>query len=316
MIIIKLMGGLGNQLQQYSLYRRLVDANIDAKIDISWFDAASQEHMKAPRKIEIDYIDGVKYEIASKSDVKALTGGDSFGGKLKRKFFNSSIHICNESSRIYMPELIEGIFDQKTIKDMYLEGYFACEYYHENVLSILRNELRFPIEKLSYYDDVIKITNDMKNANSVSVHLRRGDYLDPFNQKMFGGICTDEYYFGAISSVINSIPAPKFYFFSDDIEFAKRFNHDLTQRFPGISVEIVDKNHGENNYFDIYLMSQCKHNITANSTFSFWGARLNDNVDKLMIRPTVHANGQEFDEKQMKIWWKGWKFVSPTGEVY
>lgn len=316
MIIIKLMGGLGNQLQQYSLYRRLVDANIDAKIDTSWFEESRQKHMNAPRKIEIDYIDGVNYEIASKKEVSDLTGGDGITGKIKRKLFSNLTHIYDEAGRMYLSELIDGIFVQKNIKDMYLEGYFACEYYHEKVLPLLQNELKFQVEKLPYKDEMVKITDDMKKSNSVSVHLRRGDYLDEVNQKMFGGICTDEYYFSAISSVINSISDPKFYFFSDDIEFAKRFNHDLTQKFPGILVEIVDKNHGENNYFDIYLMSQCRHNITANSTFSFWGARLNPNVDKLMIRPTIHRNDQAFDEKQMKIWWKGWKFVSPEGNVY
>jgi len=316
MIIIKLMGGLGNQLQQYSLYRRLIENGIEAKLDISWFEADRQTAMYAPRKIEIEYIDGVNFDTATKEEVSSLTGGDNLFGKVRRKILPGTVSVCDERGRMYLSDLMDGIFVNRSVKDIYLEGYFACEKYHKDILPVLRNELRFSLEDISYSEELDKITYDMKKGNSVSLHLRRGDYLDPVNDKMFGGICTDEYYFAAITYVINHVSDPKFYFFSDDIDFAQKFNQDLAYKIPGINVDIVDINHGEKSYLDIYLMSNCRHNITANSTFSFWGARLNHYVDKLMIRPTIHRNDQIFDEKQMKSLWEGWKFVSPDGKVY
>lgn len=316
MIVVKLMGGLGNQLQQYSLYRRMINAGIDARLDVSWFDPDKQVNKSAPRKIEIDYIKGVNYTTPSELEVKKLTGGEGLIPKLRRKILPQTVSVYDEAGRMYLSDLMDGIFIKQNIKDMYLEGYFACEEYHKEILNTLREELDFEPEKVEYFDKLDKITSDMKNHNSVSVHLRRGDYLDPVNDKMFGGICTDEYYLAAITYVINNISSPKFYFFSDDTEFAKKFNQDLANKFPGINVDIVDINRGEKSYLDIYLMSNCKNNITANSTFSFWGARLNPNVDKLMMRPTIHRNDQIFDEKQMKGFWEGWKFVSPEGIVY
>lgn len=316
MIIVRLMGGLGNQLQQYSLYRRLVENNIDARLDVHWFDEENQIDMRAKRKIEIDLFEGVDYIPATKQEVKKLTGGEGIIGKIRRKFLPFSVNYFNERGQMYHEKLIQDIFYDKKIKNMYLEGYFACEYYHKEGLDKLRKSLKFRLDEVDYKAELDKITDDMKKHDAISVHIRRGDYLDPVNAKMFGNICTDEYYDTCISYVIKTLERPKFYIFSDDQDFAEKFNRDLAKKYNNITSDIININHGSNSYLDIYLMSQCRANITANSTFSFWGARLNDNVDKLLLRPTIHRNDQEFDLEQMKIWWEGWKFISPEGKLY
>lgn len=310
------MGGLGNQLQQYALYRRLVENNIDARLDVSWFDADNQEGMKAPRKIEIDYFNGVKYTKATCEEVNKLTGGRGIAGKIRRKFLPFSVSYFNEDGVMYHEKLIQSIFYEHSIKDLYIEGYFACEYYHADILPILRNELGFSLNQIPYEEKINKIADDMNKNQSVSIHIRRGDYLDSVNAKMFGGICTDKYYDAAVAYVIKRYSTPKFYIFSDDREFAERFNRDLAKKYDNITSDIIDINSGEYSYLDIYLMSQCVCNITANSTFSFWGARLNKHVDKLLLRPTIHRNDQTFDYDQMKKLWSEWKFISPEGEVF
>ena len=149
----------------------------------------------------------------------------------------------------------------------------------------------------------------MRSCNAVSIHLRRGDYLTPGNQEMFGGICTEEYYERAVRYMKEHVEDAHFFVFSDDPAHAR-------EKYAGDEYTIVDINHGKDSFYDMWLMSKCKHNICANSTFSFWGARLNSNEEKIMIRPTIHKNSQVFVKEEMEDLWQGWVFVSPDGKVY
>lgn len=203
-----------------------------------------------------------------------------------------------EESKMYHPELLE-------FEDMYLTGYFACEKYYADILYDLREKIQFPPSSNPLNREM---ADRMRNENSVSVHVRRGDYLNPENVTMFGNICTDAYYQNAIDFVKRVIPDAHFYFFSDDVSYVKK-------RFPGDDYTIVDINHGRDSFYDMWLMSNCKHNICANSTFSFWGARLNPNENKIMIRPTIQKNSQVFVKEEMEDLWQGWKFVSPQGKL-
>jgi len=105
------------------------------------------------------------------------------------------------------------------------------------------------------------------------------------------------------------IEDPHFFIFSDDTAYVR-------EHYQGEEYTIVDINHGDDSFYDMYLMSRCEGNICANSTFSFWGARLNGRTDKIMIRPTIQKNSQVFDEVQMKDLWKDWVFIDPQGKQY
>ncbi len=298
MIIVQVAGGLGNQLQQYALYRKFVRLGKEARLDISWFEEENQKNMLAKRELELNYFDRLIYEVCTPEEKAALLGGEGLKGKLYRKLFPKKVRRFTES-QIYHPELLE-------MEDMYICGYFACEKYYGDILYDLRERIQFPA---SHNPENQRLAEEMSGCESVSVHVRRGDYLDKENQAMFGNICTDAYYERALEFIRNHCENPHFYIFSDDAEYVKK-------TYNGEEYTIVDINHGRDSFYDMWLMSHCKHNICANSTFSFWGARLNPNEEKMMIRPTIHKNSQKFVADEMKELWQGWNFVSPAGEVF
>lgn len=305
MLIVKAMGGLGNQLQQYALYRKLEQIGRDARLDISWFcDGALQAAMAAGRELELDYLNPLPYRAATEEEIRSVLGRmweepESVGSKIKRRL-NPALCPCFEENDMYH-EQIFGM-DHK-----YLVGYWACEKYYADIMDTLRAEITFPRsgnEILQQKNDAV--SRQMEAEMSVSVHIRRGDYLDDVNRALFGGICTDSYYETAIGYIRERFPDARFYLFSDDIPYVR-------ERYQGEEYRVIDWNHGKDSFYDMMLMSRCKHNICANSTFSFWGARLNPHADKVMIRPSIHKNTQVCVPEQMKELWAGWVLVTPDG---
>lgn len=287
MIIVKVMGGLGNQLQQFAVYKKFEELGVQAALDVSWFEERSQEKQLKKRELELDYFDGLSYRKCTAGERQELLGKNTFFSKLagrvsgRRKYFP-------ENGRMYLPEIFK-------LRDAYLEGYFACEMYYHELMPLLRRCIRFPEPG----ERNRELAGRMAEETSASLHIRRGDYLDQNNAALFGGICTEEYYDAAVGFLKERFPGVRFYVFSDDTEYAKL-------RYEGEEFTVVDWNMGKDSFFDMYLMSRCKHNICANSTFSFWGARLNPYPDKTMIRPLKHRNNQEYDEALMKELWEGW----------
>lgn len=301
MIIIQVAGGLGNQLQQYALYRKFVRLGVEARLDISWFQdemvkQKSKGNKITERRLELDYFDRLVYETCTEEEKTALIGDNGIAGKLRRKLLPATVHWFHES-KMYHPEILN-------FENMYLSGYFACEKYYGDILYDLREKIQFPVSDNPLH---MQMLQEMKNSQSVSVHIRRGDYLQPENAAMFGNICTDAYYEKAMEIIRRQVPDVHFYLFSDDVSYAK-------SKYIGDEYTIVDINHGKDSFYDIQLMSSCKHIICANSTFSFWGARLNANERKIMIRPTIHKNSQVFVKEEMEELWQGWQFVSPEGK--
>ncbi len=343
MLIIEVMGGLGNQLQQYALYQKMKSLGKEAKLDISWFtDENRQKNVLAARRLELLYFENLPMEICTEAEKEALIGPDTFLGKVKRRIFPKTDRHFYESG-IYHPEIF-------TFEDRYLTGFWACEKYYADILPMLRKQIIFPetdhsqknqteehkteknqsclncekvqaiLKKGDFGEKSGKIQNkeiveknrqiieQMKRELSVSIHIRRGDYLDPENAAMFGGICTEPYYDAAMAYILKRCPAAHFYIFSDDIPYVK-------ERYCGSQYTVVDWNTGENSFYDIRLMSSCKHNICANSTFSFWGARLNPNPDKIMIRPAKHKNSQQIIPEELHELWDNWVIIDEKGRI-
>ena len=307
MIIIRVMGGLGNQLQQYALYKKLESLGKEVRLDTFWFRNASfQEGMAAKRALELGDLEGIDYKEASEEEIRALLGRlweekEGVLEKFKRKLLPASYPVLSEDAMYY-----EKLTD---FTDKYLVGYWACEKYYADILDTLRSEIGFPKstnEALQKKNEAM--IQKMDETDSVSVHIRRGDYLDDINKALFGNICKDTYYESAISYMKERIPNAKFYLFSDDIPYVR-------EHYQGEEYEVIDWNQGRDSFYDIMLMSHCKHNICANSTFSFWGARLNPYLEKIMIRPSIHKNTQICIPEQMKALWKGWTLVTPQGKV-
>lgn len=298
MIIIQVAGGLGNQLQQYALYRKFVRMGKEARLDLSWFNEVKENDGKTKatnRNLELAYFDRLVYETCTEEEKEKLIGSKGLSGKIRRKLLPGTIRWFHES-KMYHPEILN-------FEDMYLSGYFACEKYYSDILYDLREKIQFPPSENPLNR---QMAQEMKERSSVSVHIRRGDYLSDENKAMFGNICTEAYYRKAMELIREEVPDAHFYVFSDDISYVKK-------HYQGEEFTVVDHNHGKDSFYDMWLMSSCKHNICANSTFSFWGARLNGNERKIMIRPTIHKNSQVFRKEEMEELWQGWRFVSPEG---
>lgn len=302
MIIIRAMGGLGNQLQQYALYKKMESMGKEVRLDISWFrNAAVQESVLAERELELDYLNGISYRPAAPDEIRDVLGRlweekEKTVSRLKRKLLPASDPCFMENDMYH-----EQVFG---FTDKYLVGYWACEKYYADILEKLRREIRFPAEN----DRNKEMISKMRETESVSVHIRRGDYLDAANRPIFGGISTNDYYRAAIAFLKEKYPQAAFFFFSDDIPY-------VCEHYQEEACEIIDWNNGKNSIYDMMLMSHCKHNICANSTFSFWGARLNPYEAKVMIRPSIHKNTQICIPEQMKELWAGWTLITPQGKV-
>lgn len=298
MIIIQVAGGLGNQLQQYALYQKFLALGIDARLDISWFtQSGRQENVLAKRELELDFFENLEYKACTEEEKQQVVGNGSLIDKIKGKIFPGTKKIFYETD-MYHPEIFE-------FRDKYLCGYWACEKYYADIEEQLREKIKFPLEGKN---ENLALSEQIGSVESVSVHIRRGDYLDAENQAMFGDICTEEYYAGAIREMKQIYPDAHFYVFSDDTDYVR-------EKYSGKEFSVVDINSGRDSFYDIWLMSRCRHNICANSTFSFWGARLNRNREKVMIRPWIHKNSQKFDAEKMHDLWKGWVLLNNGGAV-
>jgi len=151
---------------------------------------------------------------------------------------------------------------------------------------IIRNDFTLKNKPDKLNNEISKI---MQDTNSVSIHIRRGDYIANPITFQYHGLCSMEYYKKAIQYINENINRPIFFFFSDEIDWVKD-----NLKIPK-DCYFIDHNKMENDYLDLWLMSQCKHNIIANSSFSWWGAWLNTNKEKIVIAPKKWFNNAAID---------------------
>lgn len=289
MIIIKVIGGLGNQMFQYALYKALSEEfnSEEIKLDILGFDNYGQHN-----GYELTRIFNVDADYATRKEV------EEFG------YFNINKYIMYLRKKLkfykksYFPEANHSLYSNHITNNLntYLDGYWQSEKYFEDYKEIIKRDFQF-VRKLDIKNQ--ELLNEITSENSVSVHIRRGDYLKNFrNKKLYGGICDLDYYSKGIELMKSKVEDPKFYFFSDDIDWVKE----------NIKVEaatFVNWNKRESSYVDMQLMSNCKYNIIANSTFSWWGAWLNNNSEKMVIAPEKWLNdSKDYSDVKPKEWIK------------
>lgn len=154
---------------------------------------------------------------------------------------------------------------------LYYEGYWHDKHLFEDFI----NELHFRTPDLNAVNE--QVLHDIQSSDSVFVHVRRGDYLNPEFRDAFSRSCPVEYYEEGISLIQKNLPDARFFVFSDDIEWVRN-----SIRIPNATY--VDWNKGKDSYLDMYLMSNCKGAIIANSSFSFWGAVLGEKKQNV-IKP-------------------------------
>lgn len=269
MNIIEMKGGLGNQMFQAALCEAFLKRGIPAAADFSFYDSGQQE-----RELALDFFPDFHLEMADEKTAARLRGygyHESFLEKIGRKVRPSTARVYSEDVRKgYQPE----VFQQR---DTYISGYWQCERYFKECRQDIVQLFCFPeIPEGSVCGELRD--RILKDQKSVSLHVRRGDYLSSKYENVYRNVCTETYYRNAMMYMRENLSDCHFYVFSDDIPWCR-------EHFGRDSMFYVDCNHGTNSPYDMYLMSICRHNIIANSSFSWWGAWLNQYEEKLVAAP-------------------------------
>ena len=271
MLISQIIGGLGNQMFQYAAVRSLsMVNNVPFRLDISGF-----ENYSLHQGFELDRFFKCHVITATQQDVQNIIKWQSV------PFFQRIFSRSGMSVLRYKRFVVEPYFHYWSEvcfipKDSYLVGYWQSEKYFAGVTSQIRADFTFclPMNKLNE-----AVATKILAVSAVSLHVRRGDYVSNAKTTATHGLCTLDYYRAAISYISKQIKNPYFFVFSDDIEWVK---DNLKIDFPH---QYVAHNQGAESYNDMRLMSLCQHHIIANSSFSWWGAWLNPNEEKIVIAP-------------------------------
>lgn len=276
MIIVKLKGGLGNQMFQYAIGRRLSEYyHTKLKLDTSLYQ--EEDGGITPRGYQLNRF-FTTAEIARPKDLKFFFTAGSLLNKA-RKFLANGKYIAEQSFR-FNPEFL------RFGKNCYLDGYWQCEHYFSDISGLIRKEFRL---KLLFEGKNKHLADLIGSVNAVSLHIRRGDYVENPITNQFHGSCSPEYYEKAVHHMGKEIKNPHFFVFSDDPAWV---NNNFRIDFP---MTIVAHNDDSNGFEDMRLMSICKDHIIANSSFSWWGAWLNGREQKIVIAPQKWFNDQSVD---------------------
>lgn len=278
MIIVKITGGLGNQMFQYAFARALQHRGHEVRLDISAYKTYRLHggYKLDQYKIELGV---VPYSTFGKSRAPGVLA------RIKKRLRINDKKTIRERSLLFDRHLLSPL------DDCVMEGYFQSEKYFSDIKAILYKSF-VTKTPLSEYTAKIGILIDSK-PQTCSIHIRRGDYLDDVNARIHGS-CVPGYYQAAMRR-IDMLSKDMYYFiFSDDIEWARE-NVRPENAF------YVDSREARLAHEDIYLMSICGHNIIANSSFSWWGAWLNKHLTKIVISPKRWFNDEKLERQSKDI---------------
>ncbi len=264
MIVVKLQGGMGNQLFQYAAGRALADKNnTELRLDVYPF-----------KKYKVHDYSLSPFSFEEKFDER---------GSLARLLGHGPRRVVEEGHP-FDPSILE-LGD-----DVYLEGYWQTEKYFASIAPTIRQELQVATPQEGRD---LKLQEEMNASCSVSLHVRRGDYITNPRAAKVHGLCSLDYYKRAVEEMGKRVGDLHLFLFSDDPAWVKE---NMAFSYP---ITVVDHNGREKNYEDLRLMSQCKHHILANSSFSWWGAWLNPSKDKVVIAPKQWFAKEEIDTRDV-----------------
>lgn len=295
MLIARITGGIGNQLFQYAFVRSLsIKLNQKFKLDLSWYHdyhkfeksndpkAATKRdfllnyfNIKSPVTNKV-YLNLIKrLEIRSKNSIffKFLLDGPLNNFSFEKIDHNNfSLEVIKESPRVY------------------LTGYWQNNDIIEEYKKRISNDLILKHPLSANNKSYLKSINSI---SSVAIHFRRGDFISKPKPRELHAPCSSNYYQNGIKQIQKIINNAHFFIFSDDIKWIKN-NYNFSTNTTFIDNAGPDYEH-------LFLMSQCKHQITANSTFSWWAAWLNPNSGKIIITPKYWYNDQYLNNTLTRI---------------
>lgn len=271
MIITNIVGGLGNQMFQYAVGRALsLDYGVPLRLDVGDFSQHSIH-----QGFELERVFSAPVALAGPEDLHSTLGWQS--SRLALRFLaRPQVRFLRGNHLIVEPhfQYFSGI--KRAPSSCYLKGYWQSERYFSAVADAIRADFTF---RLPLSDENRQIAEAIGAVNAVSLHVRRGDYLSNPHTLSVHGVCSLEYYVRAIHHIVERVPEPVFFVFSDDLDWVKdalRIEHPC---------HYVDHNRGSESYNDMRLMSLCSHHVIANSSFSWWGAWLNPSDSKIVVAP-------------------------------
>ncbi len=274
MIIIRLNGGLGNQMFQYAMGRATsLHNNVNFKIDV-----VTGIHPNDTQRLYALGNFNIIEDFASKTEINNLKYPLGLLSKIYR-FTRKKIF------RQFYKGFDEHMFHVGD--NAYLDGFWQSWKYFDDVADSIRKDFTL---KNSLSDRAKKIADAMQQVNAVSVHVRRGDYVSNATLQRNYGVCSETYYHKAIDAMYAQVENPVFFVFSDDIAWIKShqslFSRSQEHENKNPKIFYVSDYHLPD-YEELMLMASCKHHIIANSSFSWWGAWLDSNKEKIVIAPKV-----------------------------
>ena len=276
MLVVDINGQLGNQMFQYALGRHLQLRGRRVQYHIGYFKEHPEHDFALPRMF------GLNLPEATTSQVLVLREHrHRLIDRVRRKIFGRHEHVFTEigtGSLAYKPE----VFD---FKRGLIDGYWQSEKYFLPIEETIRKEFTFPEASIRNK----ALAEEMSETLSVSIHVRRGDYFGSFP------VMDESYFEPAMAYFLKKYNNVRFYVFSNDLDWCR--GHLKAEH-----ISFVDGNTGKDSPWDMWLMTQCKHNIIANSTFSWWGAWLNQNEGKEVIAPRTWLYHQEHPDVYCNNW--------------
>lgn len=287
MVIVGLKGGIGNQLFQYAAAKQIANYN---KTELLIDKVTGFQNDPYNRSFSLsDFC--IESKTASIDLIKSYKSTNKYKKYLQYKiakiFPIGSLNFLVEKYFHYD----NRIGNLRIRKNIYIEGYFQTEKYFKNISDQIRAEFQF---KNKPDNDSINYLSKIKSTNSISLHVRKYDNTETLDSSSMYGVCSINYYQKAINYIEKRITDPTFFIFSDDIEWAK---NQLI--FVNAKVEYIVRSGNINDSEDLRLMKNCSHNIIANSSFSWWGAWLNENQDKIVIAPKRWFANEFFNYKDV-----------------
>lgn len=280
--IVLIFNGLGNQMSQYAFYLAMHDRMPNTKY-ICW----DNDH----NGYELERLFGIRKHTSPINLLLSRTlicQRDYWWIKIIKKFLatigyeaiNENLNYCYTATHLLSSNRIT----------FWYGGWHNYRYFNY-IDSKLRDVFRFPEQKLNVYSS--ELLSLIQKTHSVGIHIRRGDYLQGENRKLYGDICTISYYKQSIEYIKKLVSKPRFFIFSNDAEWVQN-NLDIS------SAVYVNDNTGSDSWMDMFLMSKCKNLIIANSTFSWWGAYLS-NADYILC-PTKFINDKNSGDIYPDTW--------------
>lgn len=316
MIIVRISGGLGNQIYQFALMRQIQLRYPEAEIgmDLSFYKqthihngyelervfgiskkgfrrAGNKELLKVRCEIPFEAMQGFPKKLIKPTAWLNARSRQIFTGCGIRNEIKEEIQKeTGEFEDLSADKLIKQIENIDIRKNWYIDGYWQNERFFGKALPVLLEELQFPDFKDQRN---IELERRIKNELSASIHLRRGDYVNSGYD-----VLTLKYYKNAIHYIEEQKRGLMYYIFTDDAQYAECEFSLLENKY------IVSHNTKENSWCDMKLMSLCKYNILANSSFSNWAGYFNKNSDKIILYPSQYTKQKKNTEKFGKGWIK------------